>query len=179
MTSTTHQRAGLVIGLMTQHLFIAPLYKQANAASQLFMITLYCIATIIGSTLPDIDLKNSQIGSLFPFTSTFISTHFKHRTLTHSLISIAFFLLLLSYAPCLNIGQEFYPLLITGLLIGHSSHIFLDLFTIQGVCLFYPWKKKIKLANFKTGAKGEKWINGMLFLILVAYLMIKLKPHVS
>ena len=177
MTTTTHQRAGLVFGVVTQQYLIAHLYSHANAASQLFIITLYCTATIIGSPLPDIDLKNSQIGSLFPVTSTFISTHFKHRTLTHSLLSIFLFLLLLSYAPYLNIGQDFYTLLITGLLVGHSSHIFLDLLTTQGVCLFYPWKKKIRIANFKTGAKGEGVINGILFLTLFTYLLIKLSPY--
>lgn len=74
MTSTTHQRAGLVIGLMTQHLFIAPLYKQANAASQLFMITLYCIATIIGSTLPDIDLKTLKLESISLYIHLYLHT---------------------------------------------------------------------------------------------------------
>ena len=169
MTAATHQRGGLLCGLITHQLFIAPLYAEANTFSKLFIITLYCVATTVGSLLPDIDMKSSQMGKLLPFISKFISTHFKHRTLTHSLLSIAFFFILMSFAPLLNVGQDFYIILTCGLMIGHISHIVLDLFTHQGVCLFYPCKIKIKLANFKTGAKGERFVNSDLLVSMVLY----------
>lgn len=54
-------------------------------------------------------------------------------------------------------------------MVGHISHIVLDLFTHQGVCLFYPCKIKIKLANFKTGAKGERFVNSALLVSMVLY----------
>lgn len=169
MTAATHQRGGLLCGLITHQLFIAPIYAEANTFSKLFIITLYCVATTVGSLLPDIDMKSSQMGKLLPFISKFISTHFKHRTLTHSLLSIAFFFILMSFAPLLNVGQDFYIILTCGLMVGHISHIVLDLFTHQGVCLFYPCKIKIKLANFKTGAKGERFVNSALFVSMVLY----------
>lgn len=169
MTAATHQRGGLLCGLITHQLFIAPLYAEANTFSKLFIITLYCVATTVGSLLPDIDMKSSQMGKLLPFISKFISTHFKHRTLTHSLLSIAFFFILMSFAPLLNVGQDFYIILTCGLMVGHISHIVLDLFTHQGVCLFYPCKIKIKLANFKTGAKGERFVNSDLLVSMVLY----------
>ena len=97
MTAATHQRGGLLCGLITHQLFIAPLYAEANTFSKLFIITLYCVATTVGSLLPDIDMKSSQMGKLLPFISKFISAHFKHRTLTHSLLSIAFFFILMSF----------------------------------------------------------------------------------
>ena len=169
MTAATHQRGGLLCGLITHQLFIAPLYAEANTFSKLFIITLYCVATTVGSLLPDIDMKSSQMGKLLPFISKFISAHFKHRTLTRSLLSIAFFFILMSFAPLLNVGQDFYIILTCGLIVGHISHIALDLFTHQGVCLFYPCKIKIKLANFKTGAKGERFVNSGLLVSMVLY----------
>ena len=123
MTAATHQRGGLLCGLITHQLFIAPIYAEANTFSKLFIITLYCVATTVGSLLPDIDMKSSQMGKLLPFISKFISTHFKHRTLTHSLLSIAFFFILMSFAPLLNVGQDFYIILTCGLMVGHISHI--------------------------------------------------------
>ena len=169
MTAATHQRGGLLCGLITHQLFIAPLYAEANTFSKLFIITLYCVATTVGSLLPDIDMRSSQMGKLLPFISKFISARFKHRTLTHSLLSIAFFFILMSFAPLLNVGQDFYIILTCGLMVGHISHIVLDLFTHQGVCLFYPCKIKIKLANFKTGAKGERFVNSALLVSMVLY----------
>ena len=111
MTAATHQRGGLLCGLITHQLFIAPIYAEANTFSKLFIITLYCVATTVGSLLPDIDMRSSQMGKLLPFISKFISAHFKHRTLTHSLLSIAFFFILMSFAPLLNVGQDFYIIL--------------------------------------------------------------------
>ncbi|MBQ1769484.1 MAG: metal-dependent hydrolase [Turicibacter sp.] len=171
MTAATHQRGGLLCGLITHQIFIAPLYAEANTYSKLFIITLYCAATTVGSLLPDIDMTSSQMGKLLPFISKCITSRFKHRTMTHSLLSIIFFFILMSFAPLLNIGKDFYILLICGLMVGHTSHIILDLFTHQGVCLFYPCKIKIKLANFKTGAKGERFINHALLVSMVLYFL--------
>ncbi|MCU7197008.1 metal-dependent hydrolase [Turicibacter sanguinis] len=171
MTAGTHQRGGLLCGLVTHHLFIAPYYEEANLYSKIFIITLYCLATTIGSLLPDIDMTGSQMGKLFPFISKFIAKNFKHRTLTHSFLSIAFFFVLIACAPLLDVGNEFYIIITCGLMLGHISHIVLDLFTHQGVCLFYPCKKKIKLANFKTGAKGERFISQMLLISMVLYVL--------
>lgn len=171
MTAATHQRGGLLFGLITHQIFIAPLYAEANTYSKLFIIALYCTATTVGSLLPDIDMTTSQMGKLLPFISKFITSHFKHRTITHSFLSIFFFFILMSFAPLLNVGKDFYILLICGLMVGHASHILLDLFTHQGVCLFYPCKIRIKLANFRTGAKGERFINQALLVSMVLYFL--------
>ncbi len=171
MTAATHQRGGLLCGLITHQVFIAPHYTEANIFSKLFILTLFCIATTVGSLLPDIDMRGSQMGKLLPVVSKFIAKNFKHRTLTHRFLSIAFFFLLLAGAPLLDIGNDFYLLIIMGLMIGHISHIVLDLFTNQGVCLFYPSKKKIKLANFKTGAKGERFISQTILVTTVLYFL--------
>ncbi len=171
MTAATHQRGGLLCGLITHQVFIAPHYLEANIFSKLFILILFCIATTVGSLLPDIDMRGSQMGKLLPFISKFIAKNFKHRTLTHSLLSISFFFLLLAGAPLLDIGNDFYILIILGLMVGHISHIILDLFTHQGVCLFYPSKRKIKLANFKTGARGERFISQTILVSTILYFL--------
>lgn len=171
MKAGTHQRGGLLCGLITHQFFIASYYEDANVYSKIFIITIYCLATTVGSLLPDIDMTGSQMGKLFPIISKFIAKNFKHRTLTHSLLSLAFFFILIACAPLLNIGNDFYIIIMCGLMLGHFSHIILDLFTNQGVCLFYPSKKKIKLANFKTGGKGEQFINQTLLIGMVLYIV--------
>ena len=45
---------------------------------------------------------------------------------------------------------------------GCVSHIFLDLFTVEGVALFSPINKTIYLAKIKTGSKREKRLNKFL-----------------
>ena len=175
MTAGTHQRGGLLCGLVTHHLFIAPYYEEANLYSKTPLYKKITgireKTTTVGSLLPDIDMTGSQMGKLFPFISKFIAKNFKHRTLTHSFLSIAFFFVLIACAPLLDVGNEFYIIITCGLMLGHISHIVLDLFTHQGVCLFYPCKKKIKLANFKTGAKGERFISQMLLISMVLYVL--------
>jgi len=171
MTARTHQRAGLLCGLLTQQLLVGEFYSDSNLTSKLFVIGIFCLSTTIGSLLPDIDKPSSQIGSFFPFSSRLIARNFKHRTLTHSLLSIYFFIFLLSLAPTIEVGSEFFTITVLGLMIGHISHILLDLLTIQGVCLFYPIKKKISIANFKTGTLSEKVINHLLRFSTAGYLL--------
>jgi len=169
MTAITHQRAGLLSGLLTHHLFILPFYSDINFYSKLFMITLFCVSTTIGSLLPDIDMADSQIGSFFPFFSRTIAKKFKHRTITHSFFSLLFFILLLALAPRLDVGSDFYTIIILGLMVGHISHILLDILTPQGICLFYPIKKKISLGKLRTGAFGESLLNRILLLLTTLY----------
>lgn len=171
MTARTHQRAGLLCGLLTQQFLVGEFYLDSNLNSKLFVISIFCLSTTIGSLLPDIDKPGSQIGSFFPILSRLIARNFKHRTVTHSLLSIYFFIFLLSLAPTIEVGSEFFTITIIGLMIGHISHILLDLLTIQGVCLFYPLKKKTSVANFKTGGLGEKVVNHLLRFSTVGYLL--------
>ena len=169
MTAITHQRAGLLSGLLTHQFFIVQFYHDTNLYSKIFMITLFCVSTTIGALLPDIDMPDSQIGVFFPFISKKIGKTFKHRTITHSLFSLLFFFLLLTLAPRLDVGGDFYTIIILGLMVGHISHILLDILTPQGICLFYPFGKKINLANLRTGAFGETLLNHTLLLITTIY----------
>jgi inner membrane protein len=74
----------------------------------------------------------------------------KHRTFSHSLLSIfVIYFLLKEIESIINISHiSFFATL------GYASHTFLgDLFTKQGVPLFYPISnKKISFGCFKVGS---------------------------
>lgn len=172
MKAMTHQRAGLCTGILTHSYFIAAFYDGIGTASRLFMIALFCIATTIGALLPDIDAPGSLLGRFFPFISRFLARTVKHRTLTHSLLSIFFFVLILNQSHRLDYGESFYAIIVLGLMVGHISHILLDLLTPQGVLLFYPFPWKVSIGRIKTGAFGEKMFNYFLLIGTALYFAV-------
>lgn len=104
------------------------------------IMTDYRLLAVIGiaSLLPDIDYPKSTIGKLFYPISKAINRKYGHRTITHSLIVLIGLTALISgfqsaYFPSIKIAQVF------GL--AYGSHLILDMVTIQGVPLFYPFKK--------------------------------------
>lgn len=92
--------------------------------------------TLIASILPDIDHTKSLIGKLFLPLSRYINRRFGHRTITHSIT----FLVLLSLF-LLFLERNFFPQtpVTTIFVMAYVSHLLLDMATIQGVPLFYPF----------------------------------------
>lgn len=93
---------------------------------------------VFASLLPDIDHTRSIIGKIFLPISKMINRRYGHRTITHSLIAWLGLFALLSalqanFFPSLKIAQVF------GL--AYASHIIFDMMTVQGVPLFFPFKK--------------------------------------
>ena len=179
MKANTHQRAGLCVGLWTHPFFIGTIYENSNAFSQVFIVSLFCTAAIIGSLLPDIDMPGSHLGNFFPVFSRFLSRVFRHRTLTHSLLSILGFVVLLSYAGHLSFGYEFFTVIVVGLMAGHISHILLDMLTPAGVLFFYPFPFKVSLGKIKTGSWPEKLVSRFFMtaaILYFAYLYYQLAP---
>ena len=90
--------------------------------------------------LPDIEATNAKIhhigGGIFrPFTGIF-----KHRGVTHSLLMIVIIYALTSYF--LRHHHSLLPEVIT---LAYASHPLIDGFNHQGVELFFPWRRRIKL----------------------------------
>jgi inner membrane protein len=111
---------------------------------------------ILGSQLPDLDTSTSHIGQIFFPISRWIEKRYPHHTITHCLwatVAIA--------ALSLPIGWYFGALLQAAALpVGHLISCFSDIFTKQGVQLFYPvpvWC--ISVSNprrrITTGGTGE------------------------
>jgi len=93
---------------------------------------------LLGALLPDIDTTKSVIGRLVKPVAKIINRKYGHRTITHSLIALIGLTAVISafqaaYFPGLAIAQVF------GL--AYASHLLLDMVTVQGIPLFYPFSK--------------------------------------
>lgn len=96
------------------------------------------IPTVLISLLPDIDHPSSLYGKMIPPLSSYLSRVFGHRTITHSLLF--FFALLI---PIRIIQFTFFPDFSLSLIftLSYLTHLFVDMMTIEGVPLFYPFLK--------------------------------------
>jgi len=121
MSGKTHIIGGIAIG--------AVLAQYVDAPS--------CCVLVSGAAalLPDIDTPESKLGRRIP-GSFIINLVFGHRGAMHSLL-MAFitYLIFMSLAPQYAIY----------VLAGYLSHLFLDMFTGQGVSLFWPIQKKYRM----------------------------------
>lgn len=93
---------------------------------------------VFASLLPDIDHTRSIIGKAFLPLSRALNRRYGHRTITHSLAALIFLTGSLSviqnaFFPSIQVYQVF------GL--AYGSHLLLDMITVQGIPLFYPFKK--------------------------------------
>lgn len=87
---------------------------------------LIAVVSETASLLPDLDLR----------------LKIKHRTLTHSLLMLSTLTLLVNYAL---------PSLTVPFALGYASHLLLDMLTVHGIELCYPWHRRIRLMSFRTG----------------------------
>ena len=92
----------------------------------------------VACLLPDIDHTKSLIGKVFLPISRAINRHFGHRTITHSLMVWGGLTGVLSV-----IQNAFFPSIAVYQVFGlaYGSHLLLDMITVQGIPLFYPFKK--------------------------------------
>lgn len=79
----------------------------------------------------------------------------RHRGFTHSLLGLVLFSVIV-YIGTLNYNLY---VVFVGFVIGYVSHLVLDLVTVQGIELLYPYKKNIKIPlGIKTNGKVENLI---------------------
>jgi membrane-bound metal-dependent hydrolase YbcI (DUF457 family) len=104
----------------------------------------YLILCIFSSLLPDIDHTKSIIGKIFYPLAKYLDRKFGHRTFTHSLsfmIPLFIFFLFIELNlinPYFERSGTTYSLIF---LFAFFSHLILDMLTIQGIPLFYPFMK--------------------------------------
>lgn len=68
---------------------------------------------------------------------------------------------------------------VNGLTLGVLSHILLDMLNPKGVCLFFPWKKKISIGKIRTGGVIEK-IFFLCLVVLCGYLIFRMvQPYIA
>lgn len=127
--------------------------------------------TVLGSVLPDIDHTKSPIGKVFWPLSRYLDTRYGHRTITHSLLfllGLTLFSYLIQRLACPS-----YPITLI-LFFSAFSHLILDMITIAGIPLFYPFVKnpcvipgnpnfRLESGNFRTEAIAFVIFGSLLF----------------
>ncbi|MGL5766120.1 MAG: metal-dependent hydrolase, partial [Sarcina sp.] len=95
----------------------------------------------------------------------------KHRGITHSFF-FTFILYIISLTLIFISHENIVVVAICGgFILGYISHLVLDLFTREGIELFFPFKFNFKVFNIRTGSKGELAFHKLLkFLIALALL---------
>jgi inner membrane protein len=129
---------------------------------------LHLALAIAGSQLPDIDTSTSTIGQILLPISSWIENRYPHRSITHSLIATVT-IAILSLPLYFHFGWKTWSCLP----LGHLISCFSDVFTKQGVQLFWPnsvWCISVSNPNrrLKTGGNGEYWVLAVSTAVLIA-----------
>jgi inner membrane protein len=95
-------------------------------------------ATAIASLLPDIDHTRSLIGKACLPLSRWLNRRFGHRTITHGLPCLFALTLLSATVEEAFFHQSRFTAI---LLLGYFFHLLLDMCTLQGVPLLYPFSR--------------------------------------
>lgn len=163
MTAPNHIIGGIVItGLFGSFLNLNILANPIFIAS-----------TIFGSLIPDIDYTKSTIGKTFRPISKYLNRRFGHRTITHSLIAMFGSFLLFAIIESTFFGKTTTSKIY---LLGYFSHLVLDMMTVQGVTLFYPFLRNPCVlpgnpnARFKTGNLHSETMIFCFFLLSLIFL---------
>jgi inner membrane protein len=124
----------------------------------IFQTKVNLICVILFGILPDIDNPKSPVSYLCRPFSVWLSRHYGHRTVTHSLPA-----LVAVVAVAFVLGYAFPSLRISPLIVGlaYFSHLVLDMATLMGVPLIYPSKESWYLFSnpryrIRTGAYGTE-----------------------
>lgn len=132
MTSSSHLASSAFFYLAATALLESPINIEGLAV------------TAAGSLLPDIDTPTSSIGRPFFPLARWINQKMGHRTVTHSLLGMAIFaVLVLGAAWILSQWTGKGPALMHYgwlLILGYGSHILVDTLNKTGVELFWPCK---------------------------------------
>lgn len=120
------------------------------------------LAVSAGSYAPDIDIQQSHLGKKYHF----ISKHFTHRGITHTLLApfLMYCLIYTDYLPCVVNS------LIFGFMFGWVVHILADLLNRKGVPIFWPLlTSKFHVMCIKTGTMQETIFTMVWLIGCVAY----------
>ena len=173
MTGKTHRLIGLIAGGGYFLATVKPEYQPATLFAVIFM-------SYIGSLIPDADNAGADIWHTIPAGHTvgkLTDPILKHRNISHSLIGLIvyagmLYLLLQSMPKYWNIS--IYPVLISSS-IAYASHLFADAFTVQGIPIFWPWRRNFGIpprpfqgVRIETG----QWFENLLLFPLLNIILL-------
>lgn len=104
---------------------------------------------VLGALLPDVDHPKSWVGRRLRPLSSLIGATFGHRGVTHSLLAVAAFCVLLLRDAGLPRG------IVAPLAVGYLSHLAADLLTPGGLRLAWPFRGTYALPLCRTGSVME------------------------
>ena len=181
MTYKTH----LSTGLLFSSIVFLLIYNIGFSPVLIFALI---IATVLGSSAPDLDTPTGELWKKVPaggLISRIVAPVFLggHRHLSHSLIGFIIFTGLFSlFVKMIPYGiiVDNYHFIILAYAVGHLSHLFADMFTEMGVPLLFPLEyhfgiPPIKRMRIKTGHWFENLIvyplvNIALLIVIYDYL---------
>ncbi len=157
MLFLTHLLFSLFVGILLFAPF--PAHNPSPLAPSLILIS---VCTFFG-VFPDIDGVRGKIKKWIPFSMA-ASFFLGHRGIFHSLVIPGSLWLLSAFLGKSEIGAA--------IMIGYSSHLFLDALTPKGIAPFYPFSKKRISGPIKTGSFME-YLMLFLFIVIAALLWLK------
>lgn len=129
MSALNHVTGGVVVTGLFSSLFNVNIF---DSPIKIFTV-------VLGSLLPDIDHPKSLIGIIFKPISECINRRFGHRTFTHSLFFLFFLTLFVRVIEIVFFKSTYYAWLLS---LSYFVHLALDMVTIDGVPLFYPFTNR-------------------------------------
>jgi inner membrane protein len=190
MVGRSHLQVGLTAGVILDsimHISGPPLIGTDHITLALVIDkVLFYLMVGFGALLPDIDNARSTLGRKLGWISKEIQNKFGHRTLFHSFLgliigsAIALVLQLLITNLLFSRGYTVPARVISSshivfiaVLFGCIMHIAADALTIEGVPLFWPYKKNFGFPpsrnwRFKTGTWPEYIIVWTFMLLVMA-----------
>jgi inner membrane protein len=127
---------------------------------------IFCVALLFATAFVDIDSQKSKFGNYWILRP--VQWVFSHRGMIHSFL-FASILGLAVFAFSREAGIGFF--------MGYVLHLFLDMFTPEGVSIFWPlFSKRISLVGIRSGGIIEQ-IFFVLILLLDIYLVWFLFLH--
>ncbi len=173
MTGKTHQVLGITIGLEYFLASSPPTYNPATLGAVL-------VFSYLAALLPDIDQPAGKFWHFLPAGHTLskIADPFlEHRNLTHSilgasLVSVGLYFLFRHFPIYWGIDTH---LVTMAALASYFSHLFADMFTNEGIPLFFPWHRFFGLPpkpfdgfRITTG----KWFENLIIFPVINFFLI-------
>lgn len=172
MTGKTHKVISITFSLGYYLSAVRPEYGPATFASVI-------VVSYLGALLPDIDQPAGELWGKLPFgrdLSELANPFLKHRNITHSLFGVVISALIVTiilgrFPSYWGINQI---QVLTAFLIGYLSHLLADMFTVEGIPLFFPYQhmfgippKPLEGIRITTGQWFENLVIFPLFNLLL------------
>ena len=129
MTSPNHIVGGIAITGISLSFWDINIFQKPS----------FLVVAIFASLLPDIDHTKSIIGKIFFPIAKHLDKNFGHRTITHSLTFLVPSVFVVAFIERGLVSTDLTYTYVY--FFGVLSHLILDMLTVQGIPLFYPFMR--------------------------------------